>query len=84
MEGIYSIRIGDDIFEGKTLDIVLAMRKSSFLANDVPLNEYMDNFPRQVDHLTGRTFSISGDTVEERAESFIEGLIETGYAEEVD
>jgi hypothetical protein len=59
------------------------MKDNSFFAQDETVDEYLNNMPRQVDHLTGKAIRVTGSTLEERAESFIAEILRVGLAEEV-
>ena len=71
-----------DAYSGRTpLDIVRAMRESAIFRRDLSDNEFMRAAASDAKGMHGVDIDISGDTPAERAQSFLDSVVELGWAE---
>ena len=66
------------VFEGTAMQIVEAMRSVAFAPSDVSLEAYMDWAVEQALSLSEVELVVQGETVQERAESFVASLLREG------
>jgi hypothetical protein len=73
--------VGDGhVFEGTAKQIVAQMHSLAFAAQHLSLREYIDWNIQNVERAFEIKLVVSGDTDEERAASFLEQMVEGGYA----
>ncbi|MGD8719957.1 MAG: hypothetical protein PVH29_14195 [Candidatus Zixiibacteriota bacterium] len=79
----YYVELGEDRFRGTAAEIVRAMMAASFFVGDIDMDEYLDNMPAEIDHMTGEAVRITGSTPEGRAESFVREILRIGLARDL-
>lgn len=72
----------DTVFTGSALDIVEEMRRQAYFERGIELDAYLGHLVDLILRIGGVEITLEGTTLEERAESFIEGLIESRYFKE--
>ena len=77
------IKINADgrVLEGTAKQIVEAMQYVAFGQQDRTLTEYIDWAAEMASRMNEVDLRITGSTDEERAESLVRGMLETGLAE---
>ena len=72
----------DTVFTGSALEIVEEMRRQAYFERGIDLNIYLGHLVELILRLAGVEITLEGESLEERAESFIEGLVASGYFKE--
>ena len=72
----------DTVFVGTSVEIVLQMREQAYFERGTPAEFYLDQLVNFIKMFAGETITLAGDTLEEKAESFIQELIRIGYFKE--
>ncbi len=71
-----------EIFTGATVtDVVLAMKGATLFADQRDLEDYIDMVLRNAKMLAGVELAVKGETIEEKAASFLDALVAGGLAE---
>ena len=71
-----------DAYSGRTpLDVVRAMRKSAIFRRDLSDDEFMRAAASDAKRLLGVDIDITGDTPAERAQSYLDSVVDLGWAE---
>lgn len=71
-----------EVFEGKTvLDVVRAMKGASLFSDHRDVESYIDMVLRNAKMLAGIELAVKGETIEEKAASFLDALVAGGLAE---
>lgn len=76
--------IADDgeVFEGKTvLDVVRAMKGASLFSDHRDVESYIDMVLRNAKMLAEIELAVTGETLEEKAASFLDAFVAGGLAE---
>ena len=68
------------VFEGTAMQIVEAMRSVAFAPSDVSLEAYIDWAVAQALGTNEVQLVVQGETVQERAKSFVQSLLREGLA----
>ena len=72
----------DTVFVGTSVEIVLQMREQAYFERGIPLEDYLEHLVRFIQGCAEVSITLSGDSFEARAESFIQELIRIGYFKE--
>ena len=72
----------DTVFVGTAAEIVLDMREQAYFERGTPAEFYLDQLVNFIKMFAGETITISGETFDEKAESFIQELLRIGYFKE--
>ena len=72
----------DTVFTGSALDIVVEMRRQAYFERGVEIDTYLCHLVDLILRIGGVEITLEGETLEERAESFVKGLIASGYFKE--
>jgi len=72
----------DTVFTGSALDIVVEMRRQAYFERGVEIDTYLGHLTDLILQIAGVEITLEGETLEERAESFVNGLIGSGYFKE--
>ena len=72
----------DTVFTGSALDIVVEMRRQAYFERGVEIDTYLSHLVDLILQLAGVEITLDGDSLEERAESFIQALVASGYFKE--
>ena len=72
----------DTVFVGTAAEIVLDMREQAYFERGTPAEFYLDQLVNFIKMFAHETISISGETFDEKAESFIHELLRIGYFKE--
>lgn len=72
----------DSAFAGTALEIVRQMRDQAYFERGVDLGVYLGHLTDLLLQVAGVKITLDGETLEERAESFVKGLVATGYFKE--
>ena len=72
----------DTVFVGTAAEIVLEMRQQAYFERGTTVEFYLDQLVNFIKMFSGETITLSGETFEEKAESFIQELIRIGYFKE--
>ena len=83
MEPKFEIINDDTVFIGSPVEIMEQMRRQAYFERGVPLLDYLNRLPEFIKAFSGADITITGDTLEERAASFIRELVKAGYFKEV-
>ena len=71
-----------DAYSGRTpRDVVRAMRESAIFRRDLSDDEFMRATAADAKRMHGADIDISGDTPAERAQSFLDSVVDLGWAE---
>ena len=68
------------VFQGTAKQIVMQMKSVSFGLEHLTLGEFIDRNIASIARAFGVSLSVVGETDEERAASFLEQMVEGGYA----
>ena len=68
------------VFEGTAVQIVEAMRSVAFAPSDVSLDGYIDWAVEQAASMNDVVLVVQGESVQERAQSFVKALVGAGWA----
>ena len=72
----------DTVFTGSALDIVVEMRRQAYFERGVEIDTYLSHLVDLILRIGSVEITLEGETLEEHAESFVEGLIASGYFKE--
>ena len=72
----------DTVFVGTAVEIVLDMREQAYFERGTPAEFYLDQLVNLIKMFAGETITVSGETFEEKAETFIQELLRIGYFKE--
>ncbi len=72
----------DTVFVGTAAEIVLEMRQQAYFERGTPAEFYLDQLVNFIKMFAGETITLSGNTFEEKAESFIQELLRIEYFKE--
>ena len=72
----------DTVFVGTAVEIVLQMREQAYFERGIPMEFYLDQLVNFIKMFAHETITLSGKTLEEKAESFIQELLRIGYFKE--
>ena len=72
----------DTVFVGTAVEIVLQMREQAYFERGTPMEFYLDQLVNFIKMFAHETITLSGKTIEEKAESFIQELLRIGYFKE--
>lgn len=72
---------GDAYSGGTPLDVVRAIRESAFGGSDLSDDEFMRDLAANAKRMHGAEIDISGDTPADRAQSFLDSVVDLGWAE---
>ena len=72
----------DTVFVGSAVEIVQQMRDQAYFERGIPLETYLEQLPGFIRVFSGDTITLTGDSFEDRTESFIQELIRIGYFKE--
>ena len=72
---------GDAYSGGTPLDVVRAMRESAIFQAHLSDDEFMRGLAANAKRMNGADIDISGDTPAERAQSFLDSVVNLGWAE---
>ena len=76
--------VGDGhIFSGTPKQILMQMKSLAFGAEHMTMREYIEGNVANIARGFGITFKLTGETDEELAESFLNQMLEGGYARKV-
>jgi len=82
MENTIEIVNDDTVFIGEAVEIIEQMRAQAYFERGIPLLDYLNRLPEFIKSFSGTEITITGETLEERAESFIKELVKAGYFKE--
>jgi len=82
MENTLEIVNDDTVFIGSAVEIIEQMRQQAYFERGIPLLDYLNLLPEFIKTFSGTEIIITGETLEERAVSFIKELIKAGYFKE--
>jgi hypothetical protein len=68
------------VFQGTPQQILMQMKSLAFGAEHMSMREYIEGNVANIARGFGITFKLTGETDEELAESFLEQMLEGGYA----
>ena len=72
----------DTVFVGSATEIIEQMREQAYFERGISLDSYLSHLIDLILQIAGVEISLEGETLEERAESFVKGLIAAGYFKE--
>ena len=72
----------DTVFVGTAVEIILDMREQAYFERGTTAEFYLDQLVKFIKASAGETITLSGTTLEEKAESFIQELLRIGYFKE--
>ncbi len=72
----------DSVFAGTAVEIVQQMRDQAYFERGVDISVYLGHLSDLILQIAGVEIELEGETIEERAESFIKGLVAAGYFKE--
>ena len=72
----------DTVFVGTAVEIVLQMREQTYFERGVPMEFYLDQLVNIIKLFGDEVVTLTGETIEEKAESFIQELLRIGYFKE--
>ena len=72
----------DSVFAGTALEVVRQLRDQGYFERGVDLGVYLGHLSDLLLQVAGVEITLEGETLEERAESFVKGLVTTGYFKE--
>ncbi len=76
----------DTVFVGTAAEIVLEMRQQAYFERGIPEEHYLEQLVncinRCIEIFAGETITLSGNSFEDKAESFIQELLKIGYFKE--
>jgi hypothetical protein len=82
MENTIEIINDDTVFIGTATEIVEQMRQQAYFERGIPLLDYLNRLPEFIKAYSGTDINLSGETLDERALSFIKELVKAGYFKE--
>jgi len=82
MENTIEIVNDDTVFIGSAVEIIEQMRQQAYFERGIPLLDYLNLLPEFIKTFSGTEIIITGDSLEERAVSFIKELVNAGYFKE--
>lgn len=72
----------DSVFAGTAVEIVQQMRDQAYFERGVDLDVYLGQLADLILQIAGVEITLEGESLEERAESFVKGLVAAGYFKE--
>jgi hypothetical protein len=76
--------VGDGhVFQGTPQQILMQMKSLAFGAEHMSMREYIEGNVANIARGFGITFKLTGETDEELAESFLQQMLDGGYARRV-
>ena len=72
----------DTVFVGTAAEIILDMREQAYFERGTQPEFYLDQLVIFINKSTDETIKLSGETYEEKAESFIQEILRIGYFKE--
>jgi len=72
----------DTVFVGTAAEIILDMREQAYFERGTQPEFYLDLLVIFINKSAGETIKLSGETHEEKAESFIQEILRIGYFKE--
>jgi len=72
----------DTVFVGTAAEIILDMREQAYFERGTQPEFYLDQLVVFINKSAGETIKLSGETYEEKAESFIQEILDIGYFKE--
>ena len=72
----------DTVFVGTASEIVLEMRQQAYFERGAPEELYLEQLVSFIKIFAGETITLSGNSFETKAESFIQELLKIGYFKE--
>jgi len=72
----------DTVFAGTAVEIVRQMRDQAYFERGVDLAVYLGHLTDLILQIAGVEITLEGEILDERAESFVKGLIAAGYFKE--
>ena len=72
----------DTVFVGTAVEIVMQIREQAYFERGTPMEFYLGQLVNFIKVFAGELITLSGDTPEEKAESFIQELLRIGYFKE--
>ena len=72
----------DTVFAGTAVEIVEQMREQAYFERGLPLENYLSHLTDLILQTAGVEIVLKGESFEERAEAFVEGLVDLGYFKE--
>jgi len=72
----------DTVFVGTAAEILLDMREQAYFERGTQPEFYLDQLVIFINKSTDETIKLSGETYEEKAESFIQEILRIGYFKE--
>ena len=72
----------DTVFVGTAAEIILDMREQAYFERGTQPEFYLDQLVIFINKSAGETIKLSGETYEEKAESFIQEILRIGYFKE--
>ena len=82
MENTIEIINDDTVFIGTATEIIEQMRQQAYFERGIPLLDYLNRLPEFIKSFSGNEINLTGETLEERALSFIKELVKAGYFKE--
>jgi len=78
----YELVNHDTVFAGTAVEIVQQMREQAFFERGVDLSVYLGQLADLILQIAGVEITLEGESLDERAESFVRGLVAAGYFKE--
>ncbi len=72
----------DTVFVGTAVEIVGQIREQAYFERGAPMEFYLDQLVNFIKMFAGEIITLSGDTPDEKAESFVHELLRIGYFKE--
>jgi len=72
----------DTVFAGTALEVVQQMRDQAYFERGIELGVYLNHLTDLILQIAGVKITLEGETLDEHAESFVKGLIGSGYFKE--
>ena len=72
----------DTVFVGTAAEIILDMREQAYFERGTQPEFYLDQLVIFINKSSDETIKLSGETYEEKAESFIQEILRIGYFKE--
>lgn len=72
----------DTVFAGSAVEIVQQMRDQAYFERGVDPSIYLGHLADLILQIAGVEIALEGETLDERAESFVKGLVAAGYFKE--
>lgn len=72
----------DSVFAGTAVEIIQQIRDQAYFERGVDLGVYLGQLADLILQIAGVEITLEGETLDERAESFVKGLVAAGYFKE--